>query len=127
MALKTAEMNALDVQALEAIEAIEVKQVEKHSDKHGDKHTFRLPEAVTLNTVADILRQVEGGGKPPQVVDFSAVTQADSAALALLLRWQAQSLQPLQVIALPSNLQTLLPLYDLEQVWQLADTHEKVE
>lgn len=96
-------------------------------EKHSDKHVIQLPAAVTLNTVADILRQNAASGEHPQIVDFSAVSQADSAALALLLHWQAQSAQPLQVIALPSNLNTLLPLYDLEQVWQFADTYEKVE
>lgn len=85
-----------------------------------DDTKLQLPEHVTVRTVPGIVQQVEGSGRFPATVDFSRVQQADSVALALLLRWQSQLQQPLQVVALPGQLRTLLPLYDLEHVLSVA-------
>ncbi|WP_178861392.1 STAS domain-containing protein [Thiomicrorhabdus cannonii] len=85
-----------------------------------DDTMLLLPEYVTVRTVPGILQRVESSGRVPVTVDFSRVQQADSVALALLLRWQSQLKQPLQVVALPDQLKTLLPLYDLERVLSVA-------
>jgi ABC-type transporter Mla MlaB component len=75
-----------------------------------------LPPEVTLHTVPGILQRVAGEKRCPEIVDFSDVTQADSAALAILLAWQAQREEALQIKALPEQLAVLLHLYDLEKV-----------
>lgn len=75
-----------------------------------------LPEIVTVKTVPGLLRQFEKQPGKVEMVDCSAVHQADSTALALLLSWQSQLDQPLKIKGLPEQLKTLLHLYDLESV-----------
>lgn len=78
--------------------------------------TLILPETVNVVTVPDILKQVKQSAKVCSVVDFSKVKQADSVALAMLLNWQANSGQSIDVRNLPEVLLTLVELYDLGDV-----------
>jgi len=53
---------------------------------------------------------------PEVEVDFSAATDLDSAALALMLQWQRESLQThqkLRFTGVPANLNVLISLYGL--------------
>ena len=76
-----------------------------------------LPSTVTLETLPALLKQEKGVlSLPVKQVDFSAVKQADSAILALLLIWSKNTPSPLHVIQLPQTLQNLVALYDLESI-----------
>lgn len=76
-----------------------------------------LPSLVTLETLPALLKQVKGVlSLSVKQVDFSAVKQADSAILALLLIWSKNSPPPFHVINLPETLQGLVALYDLESI-----------
>ncbi len=80
---------------------------------------LKLPAVVNVETVPELLKLVDRAKQPLTTVDFSDVVQADSVALALLLKWQTASKQPIQVQHLPEDLQTLVHLYDLESVLQV--------
>jgi ABC-type transporter Mla MlaB component len=76
-----------------------------------------LPSIVTLEALPALLKQTKNAlSLPVKTVDFSAVKQADSAVLALLLIWSKNSPPPLQVLELPHALQGLIALYDLESI-----------
>ncbi|MCF6298706.1 MAG: STAS domain-containing protein [Thiomicrorhabdus sp.] len=76
-----------------------------------------LPSVVTLETLPALLKQAKNSlSLSVKTVDFSAVKQADSAVLALLLIWSKNSSPPIQVLELPQSLQGLIALYDLESM-----------
>ena len=77
-----------------------------------------LPDTVNVFTVPTILKLVEASPQSFTVVDFVKVKQADSVALAMLLKWQTVSGKPIQIRNLPDVLATLIHLYDLEDVLQ---------
>ena len=83
-----------------------------------DEGVLTLPECVNVKTVPDILGLVEKSARTFNVVDFVKVKQADSVALAMLLSWQISAGHPLKLRNLPSQLDTLVDLYDLEGVLQ---------
>lgn len=83
-----------------------------------DSDVLKLPEIVNVETVPTILKWVDKAQKPINVVDFSIVKQADSVALAVLLKWQSEAGVAIQIRNLPSELVTLIHLYDLEDVLQ---------
>ncbi|MDG6777427.1 STAS domain-containing protein [Thiomicrorhabdus sp. zzn3] len=94
-----------------------VKAAEENQSLHWLSETsLALPGVVTVKTVPTLLRQFEKQPGKVEMVDCTAVHQADSSALALLLSWQSQLDQPLKIKGLPEQLQTLLHLYDLESV-----------
>lgn len=81
---------------------------------------LRLEGPLTMSTVGRYLqegrRRAAAGGLQ---VDLSAVTEADSAALALLLDWlrSAQSAgHAFGVSALPAGLSSLAALYGVDEV-----------
>lgn len=85
-----------------------------------DRQSIVLRGAVDSSTVAGLLD--EGRARLAQgdaVVDFSAVTEADSAALSLLLDWQRVARQhgrTLSVTALPAGLRSLAQLYGVSEL-----------
>ncbi len=61
--------------------------------KRLDDRRFELHGAMSFETVDRILRQSQKlfGGYEAVQVDFSGVSDADSAGLALLLEWKSQA------------------------------------
>ena len=88
-----------------------------------------LEGPLTVRTVPAMLeigrrRAAEGD----LVVDFSAVEEADSAALALLLDWLRVSRAAghrLQLKALPQGLATLAALYDIDTLLPLSEARKQ--
>ncbi len=75
-----------------------------------------LPVEVTLQTLPQLLKNKTILKRPVLEVDFSDVKLVDSAALALLLVWSGNTATTLKVKNMPSELHTLMALYDLETV-----------
>ncbi|BCN92799.1 hypothetical protein THMIRHAM_05840 [Thiomicrorhabdus immobilis] len=73
-----------------------------------------LPEQLTIDVLAGLLKTQNWLSLPVKQVDFSQVLKADSAILAVLLTWAAHSEERLTIIKLPDELQTLVKLYDLD-------------
>lgn len=73
-----------------------------------------LPEELTIDVLAGLLKKENWLKLPVKQVDFSKVLKADSAILAVLLTWAANSEERLKIIKLPDDLQTLVKLYDLD-------------
>lgn len=84
----------------------------------SDLPVWRLEGALTMRTAPALLergRQQAASGDLR--IDFSAVTEADSAALALLLDWlrvAGAAGHRIVTSAMPAGLQTLAALYDLD-------------
>jgi len=80
--------------------------------------------AVTLDTVPGLISAAEehfrqGAG----VVDFGAVTEVDSAAVALALEWVRQAERAnvaLRLVNLPTSMQNLAKLYGVSELLQPA-------
>jgi len=79
-----------------------------------------LPEQLTIDILAKLLKQKNWLSLPVKQVDFSRVIKADSTIFAVLLVWAANIEEKLQVIKLPEELTTLIKLYDLEDVVDLS-------
>jgi len=75
---------------------------------------IRLPERLTIDVLPGLLKKENWFKLPVKQIDFSKVRKADSAILAVLLSWSANTEQQLTVIDLPEDLKTLVNLYDLE-------------
>lgn len=85
-----------------------------------DEHTWRLAGELSFATVSNLLSELcqRAAQTPPQVVDFSEVTRADSAGLALLIEMRKQPAtaaaifrhlpQQLLILAAVCGVQTLL-------------------
>ncbi|NJO18115.1 MAG: STAS domain-containing protein [Thioploca sp.] len=58
----------------------------------ADEHTWRLSGELSFTTVSSLLSELlqRAAQSPPQIVDFSEVTRADSAGLALLIEMRKQ-------------------------------------
>jgi phospholipid transport system transporter-binding protein len=58
----------------------------------SDEHTWRLVGELSLATVNNLLGELcqRAAQTPPQVIDLSEVTRADSAGLALLIEIRKQ-------------------------------------
>ena len=88
------------------------------SEKNG---MIVLPEVVTLETIPKLLKPRGSLSLPVLDVDFSQVKQVDSAALALLLTWSANTPQGvINVKNVSPDVLTLIQLYDLESVVVVA-------
>lgn len=87
-------------------------------------HVLNLDGALTMRTVAALAaRGHEALAKGDVVVDLSAVNEADSAALALLLDWLRMARahgRRLEVRALPPGLRSLAGLYGVDELLPLA-------
>lgn len=79
-----------------------------------------LPEQLSIDLLAELLKQNSWLTLPVKQVDFTHVIKADSAIFAVLLVWAANLDEKLQVIKLPEELTTLIKLYDLEDVVALV-------
>jgi len=82
--------------------------------------TLILPETISIDVLAGLLKQNKWLLLPVKKVDFSNVTKADSAILAVLLIWSANLKDKLQILQLPEELKTLITLYGLEDVIALV-------
>ena len=92
-------------------------------------NVLRLEGALTMRSAPAVLesgrRRVAEGDL---VVDFSAVTEADSAALALVLDWLRAARAAghgLVLHALPAGLTSLAALYDVDALLPLSGTHPR--
>jgi phospholipid transport system transporter-binding protein len=75
--------------------------------------------ALTVNTVAGLRTQALSQAAASGRVDLSGVTEADSAALALLvalIRDARAAGRTLRIVQLPEGLQALAALYDLGEL-----------
>lgn len=83
--------------------------------------TIRLSGALTMHTVGAVLEQARGGGD--WIVDLAEVTEADSAALALLLEWMRRARgrgASISIRSLPAGLRSLADLYDVTGLLPVA-------
>jgi phospholipid transport system transporter-binding protein len=83
-----------------------------------------LEGAVTLDTVPGLISAAEehfrGGAGG---IDFAAVTEVDSAAVALALEWMRQAERAnvaLRLVNVPPSLQNLAELYGVSELLQPA-------
>ncbi|WP_040725984.1 lipid asymmetry maintenance protein MlaB [Thiomicrorhabdus sp. Kp2] len=79
-----------------------------------------LPAQLGINQLAALIKENGWLSLPVKKVDFSQVIKADSAIFAVLLIWSSNLDEKLQVIQLPEDLQTLIKLYDLDEVLALV-------
>ncbi len=90
--------------------------------REGD--SLLLEGAITLDTVPGLLDAVaEHLRQGASVVDFNAVTEVDSAAVALALEWLRQAAQAgtgLRLANLPAAMQNLAKLYGVSELLQSA-------
>jgi len=90
--------------------------------REGEK--LVLEGAVTLDTVPGLISAAEehfrqGAG----VIDFDAVTEVDSAAVALALEWVRQAERAnvaLRLVNMPTSMQNLAKLYGVSELLQPA-------
>lgn len=86
--------------------------------------SIRPEGRLTLDTVAaqlDTLAQSLDGNSV--TVDFSAVTEADSSAVALLLAWARQARErnvTLTLVAVPEGLRSLIAVYGVSDLLQVS-------
>ncbi len=87
----------------------------------AEASVVRMDGALTMRTVAGLIDRALPEGDC--VVDLAGVTEADSAALALLLEWlrrlKARG-NTLSVTGMPDGLKSLIELYGLDEVLPLA-------
>ena len=80
--------------------------------------------ALTLDTVPGLISAAEEHFRQGvDVIDFAAVTEVDSAAVALALEWvrQAESANvALRLMNLPISMQNLAKLYGVSELLQIA-------
>ncbi len=90
--------------------------------RNGD--SLLLEGALTLATVSAVADEVrEQLRQGARVVDFSGVTEVDSAAVALALEWlrhAAQNKTALRLANLPAAMQNLAKLYGVSELLQPA-------
>ena len=90
--------------------------------REGD--ALLLEGAVTLDTVPGLVDVVaEHLRQGVSVVDFNAVTEVDSAAVALALEWLRQAGRAgkgLRLANLPASMQNLAKLYGVSELLQSA-------
>lgn len=91
---------------------------------------LRLDGALTMDTVAARLADGRAlAGQGGFVVDFSGVTECDSAALALLFDWMRASRKAggsLAVRGLPAGLRSLAQLYGVDELLPLEEAAESI-
>lgn len=80
---------------------------------------FELVGPVTISTAAQIVEAARAAWPDAgdSIVDFSGVTEADSAALALIFKWQrdaAKRGRTVRCINIPGNIHALAKLYGVD-------------
>lgn len=81
---------------------------------------IKLSGNIDIDAVASFYAQGIKSVEPVEIVDCSMVKEADSSCLALLLYFQSLIDHPLKVLSLPDDLQVLVNLYNLSEVFQFA-------
>jgi len=83
-----------------------------------------LEGAVTFDTVPELISAAEEHFRHgADVIDFAAVTEVDSAAVALALEWVRQAERAnvaLRLVNLPTSIQDLAKLYGVSELLQPA-------
>lgn len=84
--------------------------------------TLVLEGAVTFDTVTGLMPSAEEHFREgADAVDFAAVTEVDSAAVALALEWVRQAERAnvaLRLVNLPASIQNLAKLYGVSELLQ---------
>jgi len=75
-----------------------------------------LPGDVSIGVLPGLIKQQGWLTLPILEVDFTGVTKADSAILAMLLFWAKRASTPLKITGFPKQLDNLITLYDLQSV-----------
>jgi len=80
---------------------------------------FELVGPVTISTAAQIVESARAAWPDAgeSIVDFAGVTEADSAALALIFKWQrdaAKRGRTVRCINIPGNIHALAKLYGVD-------------
>jgi len=90
---------------------------------HRDGETLRVDGALTIDTVPGLVGAVsEHLAQGAIRIDFSGVTDVDSAAVALTIEWLRQAAAknlPLELTNLPVVLRNLANLYGVSNLLQL--------
>jgi len=90
---------------------------------HRDGETLRVDGALTIDTVPGLVDAVsEHLAQGAIRIDFSGVTDVDSAAVALTIEWLRQAAAknlPLELTNLPVVLRNLANLYGVSNLLQL--------
>jgi phospholipid transport system transporter-binding protein len=91
-----------------------------------DGDSLVLEGALTLHTVPGLAGAVEEHLRQgARVVDFRAVTEVDSSAVALALEWMRQAADNrtgLRLVNLPDAMQNLAKLYGVSELLQPASS-----
>ncbi|QKI89740.1 STAS domain-containing protein [Thiomicrorhabdus xiamenensis] len=81
-----------------------------------DQATLILPEDLTVSNLDKWLKKNRVLTLPVRKVDFSASRKVDSSVLALIAYWAVKAEQPIELINAGDQVETLLDLYDLEEL-----------
>jgi phospholipid transport system transporter-binding protein len=85
-----------------------------------EDHCCRIDGAVTVDSIGGLLRELQPHlSSGVDVLDFSAVETADSAALALVfsaMRYAQQAGHTLSLVGLPTSFATLAELYGVSEL-----------
>ncbi|MGF1547106.1 MAG: lipid asymmetry maintenance protein MlaB [Thiotrichales bacterium] len=84
---------------------------------------FLLSGALGLEQIQTLLAFPYAEGIVAYTIDLSRVSSADSSALALMLYWQRETRKRgclVRYIHLPERLQSLIGLYDLHGILEIA-------
>ncbi len=95
------------------------------SDRTNGAATWRPSGALTLDTVGALREAAHASVRGETTIDLSGVTQADSAALALLIdlcRVAKARNAALRVTGMPEGLKSLAALYNVEDLIPAAVT-----
>ena len=90
---------------------------------------FRVSGPLVLATVTEILRQSElkFAGNQRLEIDLHAVTESDSAGLALLIEWlrrAREQKQSVDFVSLPQQLTALARISEIEDLLNSANGHD---
>ncbi len=89
-----------------------------------DSETLSVDGSLTIETVPALVGAVAPYlGQGARRIDFSGVTEVDSAAVALALEWLRQGAArnvPLELVNLPAVLRNLANLYGVANLLQLV-------
>jgi phospholipid transport system transporter-binding protein len=85
-----------------------------------EDHCCRFDGALTVDSIGGLLRELQPQlANGVNVLDFSAVESADSAALALIfsaMRYAQQAGSTLSLVGLPASFATLAELYGVTEL-----------
>ncbi|MBO1922958.1 STAS domain-containing protein [Thiomicrorhabdus sp. 6S3-12] len=81
-----------------------------------DQATLILPEDLTVSNLDKWLKKNRVLTLPVRKVDFTSSRKVDSSVLALIAYWAVKAEQPIELINAGDQVETLLDLYDLEEL-----------